>query len=168
MRGQRVLFVGGQGPVSAPAARLLARDNAVFAMARFSNPQTRERLEGVGIHCITHDLLDPFDGVAREFGYVFHSAIPASAVLASRRPWPDSFDVYADATGRLMEYVRGVKGFVFASSISVYDPPGGNTPVPETHPFGIHAISAYSFTKVATEAVVSHLSRSLNVPTTIM
>ena len=35
MQGQKVLFVGGQGPVSAPAARLLAADNQVFAMARF-------------------------------------------------------------------------------------------------------------------------------------
>ena len=31
MQGQKVLFVGGQGPVSAPALRLLAPDNDVFA-----------------------------------------------------------------------------------------------------------------------------------------
>lgn len=29
MRGQRVLFIGGQGPVSAPALRSLAPDNDV-------------------------------------------------------------------------------------------------------------------------------------------
>ena len=39
MQGQKVLFAGGQGPVSAPAARLLAADNQVFAMARFSRPR---------------------------------------------------------------------------------------------------------------------------------
>ena len=45
MQGQKVLFVGGQGPVSAPALRLLAPDNDVFAMARFSKPHLREKLE---------------------------------------------------------------------------------------------------------------------------
>jgi nucleoside-diphosphate-sugar epimerase len=82
--------------------------------------------------------------------------------------WPHSYDSYADATGRLMAHVKGVKGFVFASSISVYDPPGRDTPVPETRPFGIHATADYSFTKVANEAVVSYLSRSLDIPTTIL
>ena len=50
MQGQKVLFAGGQGPVSAPAARLLAPDNQVFAMARFSDPKGREKLGGLRHH----------------------------------------------------------------------------------------------------------------------
>jgi UDP-glucuronate 4-epimerase len=82
--------------------------------------------------------------------------------------WPNSFDAYADATGRLMAHCRPAKGFLFASTISVYDPPGGDTPVPESHPFGFHTTSAYSFTKVANEAVISYLSRRLDIPKTII
>ena len=67
-----------------------------------------------------------------------------------------------------MAHCPSAKGFLFASTISVYDPPGGDTPVPESHPFGIHTTSAYSFTKVANEAVISHLSRRLNIPSTII
>ena len=67
-----------------------------------------------------------------------------------------------------MAHCRPTKGFLFASSISVYDPPGGDTPVPETHPFGIHFERAYAFTKVANEAVISYLSRSLEIPATII
>jgi hypothetical protein len=48
MQGQKVLSVGGQGPVSAPAARLLAPDNQVFAMARFSDPQGRRSWKPMG------------------------------------------------------------------------------------------------------------------------
>ncbi len=48
MQGQKVPFVGGKGPVSAPAARLLALDNQVFATARFSNPEGRHKLEASG------------------------------------------------------------------------------------------------------------------------
>jgi nucleoside-diphosphate-sugar epimerase len=67
-----------------------------------------------------------------------------------------------------MAHLRPAQGFLFASTISVYDPPGGDTPVPESHPYGIHTTSAYSFTKVANEAVISYLSRSLDIPTTII
>ena len=169
-----MLFVGGQGPVSAPALRLLAPANDVFAMARFSKPDVREKLEADGVTCIQHDLFEPLDDLPDDFDYVFHTALPLERDPAgrldvpARGTWPNSFDVYADATGRLMAHCRPTKGFLFASSISVYDPPGGDTPVPETHPFGIHYERAYAFTKVANEAIVSHLSRSLDIPATII
>jgi nucleoside-diphosphate-sugar epimerase len=174
VHGQKVLFVGGQGPVSAPALRLLAPDNDVFVMARFSKPEARETLEAIGVTCIRHDIFEPFDDLPDDFEYVFYTALPlerdASGRLdvPARGTWPRSFDAYADATGRLMAHCRPTKGFLFASTISVYDPPGGDTPVPETHPFGIHLESAYAFTKVANEAVISYLSRSLDIPTTII
>ncbi len=174
MQGHKVLFVGGQGPVSAPALRLLAPDNDVFAMARFSKPDARAALEAQGVTCIQHDLFDSFDDLPDDFDYVFHSALPLTpnadgrVDVSGRDRWPSSFDPYADATGRLMAHCRPAKGFLFASTISVYDPPGGDTPVPESHPFGIHTTSAYSFTKVANEAVVSYVSRSLDIPATII
>ena len=176
MQGQKVLFVGGQGPVSAPALRSLAPANDVFAMARFSNPLAREKLEAIGVTCIRHDMFESFDDLPDDFDYVYHSALPltrsASGMgrtdVPSRGRWPSSFDAYADATGRLMAHCRPAKGFLFASTISVYDPPGGDTPVPETHPFGIHTTSAYAFTKVANEAVISYLSRCLDIPATII
>lgn len=168
MQGQRVLFVGGKGPVSAPAARLLAGGNEVSVMARFTEPGSRDRLEASGITCITHDLFEPLNDLPTEFDYVYYTALPMSAVHDALGPWPNSYDGYADATGRLMAHFPDVKGFLFASSVSVYDPPGGDTPVPETNPFGIHTYAAYAFTKVASEAVVSYLSRSLEIPTTII
>jgi UDP-glucuronate 4-epimerase len=168
VQNQKVLFVGGKGPVSAPAVRLLAPDNEVTVMARFTEPQARERLEAQGIYCIVHDLFDSFEDLPADYDYVYYSALPIGAVRDSLGAWPHSYDGYADATGRLMAHFPSVKGFVFASTMSVYDPPGGNTPVPESHPFGIHTFAPYSFTKVANEAVVSYLSRALNVPTTII
>lgn len=170
MRGQKVLFVGGQGPVSAPAARLLAKDNDVYAMARFTSSEGRQKLEAHGVTCIRHDLFDSFEDLPNDFDYVYDTALPAYTVHESLGPWPHSYDAYADATGRLMSHLAGpgLKGFLFASTVSAYDPPGGDTPVPETHQFGIHTFNAYAFTKVANEAVVSFLSRQLNVPTTII
>jgi UDP-glucuronate 4-epimerase len=174
VHGQRILFVGGQGPVSAPALRRLSPDNDVSVLARFSNPQVRERFEANGVTCIQHDLFEPFDDLPDHFDYVYDTALPLARDAAgrldvpSRDRWPNSFDPYADATGRLMAHLRPAKGFLFASTISAYDPPGGDTPVPESHPYGIHTTPAYSFTKVANEAVVTHVSRSLGIPATII
>jgi len=174
MQGQKVLFVGGQGPVSAPAVRSLAPENDVFVMARFSKPEARQKLEATGVTCLPHDLFDPFDDLPDDFDYVYDTALPLARDGAGRLDvpgrdrWPNSFDPYADSTGRLMAHLRPAKGFLFASTISAYDPPGGDTPVPESHPYGIHTTSAYSFTKVANEAVVSYVSRSLDIPTTII
>ena len=94
--------------------------------------------------------------------------MPMSSVFEPLGRWPDSFDTYADATGRLMAHLPGLKGFLLASTASVYDPPGGATAVPETHSFGIHTSAAYAFTKVANEQIVSYLSRSLATPATII
>lgn len=168
MQGQKVLIVGGQGPVSAPVARLLSADNDVYIMSRFTNPEAKKKLEASGFSCIAQDLLEPFDTLPNDFDYVYYTAIPYYYVYSPRGQWPDSYDKYADATGRLLSHCRSAKGFVFASTISAYDPPGGDTPVPETWRFGIHNRSEYSFTKVANEAVVSYLSRSLDIPVTII
>ena len=157
-----------RAPSAAPTARSLAPDNQVFAMARFSNPEARQKLEACGITCITHDLLEPFDDIPTDFDYVYHTAMPMSSVIEPLGRWPDSYDKYADATGRLMAHLPGVKGFLFASTSSVYNPPGGSTAVAETHSFGIHTSAAYAFTKVANEQIVSYLSRSLNIPATII
>jgi hypothetical protein len=67
MRGQRVPFIGGQGPVSAPALRSLAPGNNVWALAGFSVPANRKRLESLGVTCIRHDILDPVDGLPADF-----------------------------------------------------------------------------------------------------
>ena len=153
---------------------MLLPDNDISVMKRFSKPESRAQLEAIGVSCIRHDIFEPVDDLPDDFDYVFHSALPLTRLpdgrvdVPPRGPWPNSFDPYADATGRLMAHLRPAKGFLFASTISAYDPPGGDTPVPESHPYGIHTTSAYSFTKVANEAVVNFVSRYLDIPATII
>ena len=89
-------------------------------MARFSNPEGRAGLESHGITCITHDLFEPFDDLPTDFDFVYYTALPMSSVFEPSGRWPNSYDAYADATGRLMAHYPGVKGFLFASSVSVY------------------------------------------------
>ena len=113
--------------------------------------------------CLTRLTTCPSD-----FDYVYYTGMPMSSVFEPLGRWPDSYDKYADATGRLMAHVPGAKGFLFSSTSSVYNPPGGATEAAETNSFGIHTLAAYAFTKVANEAIISYLSRRLNVPATII
>src|SRR5207302_1445522 len=89
-----------------------AISDVVFVMARFSNPEVGEKVEAIGVSCIRHDLFEPFADLPDDFDYVFHSALPlARGDVPSMGRWPNSFDAYADATGRLMAHCRPAKGF---------------------------------------------------------
>ena len=48
--------------------------------------------------------------------------------------------------------IAGAKGFLFSSTSSVYNPPGGAPKPQKRDSFGIHTHAAYAFTKVANEA----------------
>ena len=119
-----------------------------------------------------------FDDLPTDFDYVYHTALPMYAVSEPLGMWPESYDKYADATGRLMAHLPAVEGVPFGrrspSTTHRLDRGGkcaqsaGDTPVAENHLYGIHTHDAYAFTKACNEAVVSYLSRSLEIPTTII
>ncbi len=165
LKGEKILVTGGQGPSGLPPARLLAKDNEVYVMARFSNPKVQEKLEAMRIHCLKHDLLDPFDDLPDDFTYVWHSAIPP------RTPptyYPNTFDHAADAAARLAYHCRTAKGFGLVSTASVYTPDGHN-PVKEDRALGHHVAGTYgAFSKVAMEAACTFVSRQFGLPMTIL
>ena len=78
--------------MSAPALRLLAPDNNVSVMARFSKPEARQQLEASGVTCIPHDLFEPFDDLPDDFDYVFHSALPLARNASGRIDVPSRID----------------------------------------------------------------------------
>jgi hypothetical protein len=86
MRGQKVLLTGGQGPVSAAALRSLAPDNDFWALARFSVPASRTRLESLGVTCIAHHILDPVEGGAGALRGELAGWVPAPGRAASPNP----------------------------------------------------------------------------------
>ena len=165
MKGEKVLVTGGQGPSGLPPARVLAKDNEVHVMARFTDPNVRVKLESMGIHCLKHDLLSSFDDIPDDFTYVWHSALP------TRTPptyWPNTFDHGADAAARLAYRCRNAKGFGLVSTASVYEPDGHN-PVKEDRQIGHHVPGTYgAFSKFAMEQAVTFVSRQFGLPVTIL
>ncbi len=162
--GEKILVTGGAGRVAFPIARELAKRNEVWAMARFSNPADAERLKAHAITPIKRDLSESFDGVPEDFTYVWHAG--ALVGEEAERDWRYTFEVNAQATGRLMKHCRRVKGFLHCSTGSQYHYQG-HRPLKESDPPGIHT-HIYSLSKIAAEAVVLYASREWDIPTTMI
>ena len=85
---------------------------------------------------------------------------------AAASDWRATFDVNAQATGRLIAACRGVRGFVLCSSGSTYAYQG-HRPLREDDPPGVH-LGIYSLSKIAAEAVAQFASVEHGVPLTII
>ena len=87
MRNEKVLITGPAGQVAFPIARELAKTNDVWGIARFGKPEDRERVEALGVTCVTLDMgCDSFDVLPDDFTYVLNMAVvhlTSTAILLS-------------------------------------------------------------------------------------
>lgn len=166
LSGEKVLFTGPTGRIGLPTVKALARDNEVWAVARFSEPSTREELTRAGVRCAALDIAEgDFSTLPADFTY----AVNMATVRTDDFDW--DFKVNCEATGLLMQHCRKAKAFLHVSSIAVYQP-NGHQPLKETDPLGdSHRIFArmptYSIAKIGSEVAARTAARMLGLPTTI-
>jgi nucleoside-diphosphate-sugar epimerase len=166
LNGKRILFAGATSSVGEPVAKALARGNEVIAVARFSNPKARRRLEGAGVRCVTFDLGTTAGEVA---DLPEHVDFVANFAVAQTSDWDLAIAANAEGVGLLMERYRSATAYLHCSSTAVYQP-AGPLPRRETDPLGDNhrgIMETYSITKIAAEAVARTMSRALELPTTI-
>ena len=161
--GEKILITGATGKIGFPIARSLAARNEVWGAARFSNPAHRAKLEAAGVRAVQVDVSGgDFSGLPDDFDYVFHAA-----TADGTEGWPYCVETNAQASGQLLHHCRRAKGFVFCSTGSIYQYQGAR-PLREDDPPGVPLRSAYSFSKVAAEAVCTWISRHFGIPLTII
>jgi nucleoside-diphosphate-sugar epimerase len=167
LKGQRILVTGASGLIGSAVTEYLAADNEVFALARFGDPAAFARAQRVGATPIVADITDlTADRIPGDLGYVIHAG--AATAATSEQSRIATFETNVQATGRLMQLVRGVRGFVYCSSGSVYAYQG-QRPLREDDPFGLHnGIETYSASKIAAETLVEFISRDQQIPATII
>lgn len=164
MRDKKILVTGPAGHLTIPIVRRLAPDNDVWGLARFSNPEQRTMLEGLGVTCVRKDLaVDSLDDLPTDFDMVFHAG--AMVAMDSERDMAYTFAVNVQGTGKLLEHCRGVSTFVFCSTGGVYA--RQEHPVRETDDYGA-PIPAYSLSKIAAEQLVTYLATKHEIPTIIL
>ncbi|MCY1195528.1 dTDP-4-oxo-6-deoxy-D-allose reductase [compost metagenome] len=157
---QRILVTGATGFVGRSVVQRLASEHDVLALSRREVPEFAR----LGVQCVRADLgahvdlasVLPADGVDR----IIHLAqsdgyrdFPGAAM--------DMFQVNVASTAALLDYAAktGVKGFVLASTGSVYEPYAK----PMDEALAQSPDSHYARTKLAAELLALSYSKFLNV-----
>jgi UDP-glucuronate 4-epimerase len=166
--GARILVTGPTGMVAKPVCRAFAKENEVYAAARFSDPVAREDLESAGVTCVPLDLTTgDLSNLPDAIDYVCDFA-----VVKSNR-WDIDLQANVGGLGLLMEWAAkaGAQAFFHCSSGACYAV-NPHSPLTEDAPLGDnHAVftfmSTYSISKIAAEAMAQYAAKRFNLPTTI-
>ena len=166
LEGQKVLITGPAGQIAFPLASRLAQDNEVWGIARFSEADSRERVEAAGITTRRVDLADPdWADLPEDFDYLLHLA----AVIVPGDDFDSSMKINAQGTGHVMSRFRNARACLVMSSCAVYASPAqGDHPVEETDALGgSHQPYAptYCVSKIAQEAVTRFACQEYQLPT---
>ena len=163
MKGKRVMVTGASGLVAFPVAAELAKDNEVFAVARWSDPVQQRLMEESGARVVKFDLAEKdLSPLPREVDVVINYAVlpPNFGNMA--------YDVNTGATGRLARRYRDAEAFVHGSTGSLYEYQG-ERPLSEDDPYGLHSAGEnYAASKIGAEYLIRHLSEDYELPVTII
>src|ERR1700693_1740563 len=171
LSGEKILITGATGQVANPVARALARDNEVWAVARFGKADARNDLEDSGVRCAVVDLAaGDYSAVPGDVTYGLHFA------RAGEGEWGADLDTNVGGLASLMEFCQNAKAFLHCSSTAVYQPNGSTPRFKEGDPLGdnhrvyeafMADMQTYSITKIAAEGVARWGARRFGLPTTI-
>jgi nucleoside-diphosphate-sugar epimerase len=162
LSGRRVLVTGASGVVAFPVAVELAESNEVYAVARFSDPEQRRRLEAAGARTIAFDMAEhDLSPLPKSVDVVVnYGVLPPSH--------KDAYEVNAGAAGRLASRYRDCEAFVHGSTGSLYQYQG-ERPLREDDAYGLHSSTEnYAASKIAAEFLLKHLSVEYRMPTVIV
>lgn len=164
MDGMSLLVTGATGQVALPLVCSLAKSNEVWAAARFSSAEARERLEAAGARCVPLDLAgDDLDALPDRVDHVLNFAVSRS------NDFDADLRTNAEALGLLMQRYQDAHSVLHCSSTAVYQPKGRD-PHKETDPLGDNhrvMFPTYSIVKIAAEAVARTCARLYQLPTVI-
>ncbi|MCK9541749.1 MAG: NAD(P)-dependent oxidoreductase [Novosphingobium sp.] len=168
LKGKRIAITGLTGQIGGAVVNLLAPDNEIIGLARYSREGSREEAEKLGVQAVRCDYTTgDFEGVPDDVDYVIHIAADV---------YPADFDtgVHQNAVGAglLFNHFRKAKAWIYVSTTGVYwdhpdpwhryketDRLGGSTRITSRFPYGP--------TKFAGEAVARTMSEIHRVPVTI-
>ncbi len=168
LKDKRILVTGPAGQIAFPLVADLARDNEVWGIARFGDPDTRAKVDATG--CITRvvDLGEPdWQDLPDRFDHVLHLAI----FQALEPDYDYAMRVNAEGTALLMHRFANSESMLIVSTVAVYDNnPDGAHRYKETDLLGDNRAPyspTYGISKIAQEGVARGLTRALKLPTTI-
>lgn len=166
LSGEKVLITGPAGRIAHGIAKMLAPDNEVWGIARFSDSAARDEVEALGVTTRTVDLGDAdFGDLPTDFTYLLHIAADFG------EDYERGLRVNAEGTGLLLSHCRNAKAALVMSTVTVYKPhPDPWHAFREDDPIGDAGLPSpqpYSIVKIAEEAVARYCAREFDLPITI-
>ncbi len=163
MSGKRVLVTGASGLVALPVAVELAKNNEVFALARYSDPEQKRKIKESGAHAISFDLSEEdLSSLPKSVDVVINYAVLPPKFKNK------AYDVNTGGTGRLARRYRDAEAFVHGSTGSLYEYQG-ERPLREDDPYGLHSGGEnYAASKIGAEYLLKHLSEDYGLPVTLV
>ncbi|MGW0663296.1 NAD-dependent epimerase/dehydratase family protein [Streptodolium elevatio] len=168
LSGEKILITGPAGQIAFPLTEYLAKDNEVWGIARFSNPDDRAKVDALGVTTRAVDLgAADYSELPQDFTYVLHLA----TFQAPGLDYDEALRVNAEGTGLLLQHCRKAKAALVMSTASVLRPHEDPMHVyAETAPLGdanvVHS-PTYSVSKTGEEAVARFCARAFELPVTI-
>ncbi len=166
LEGEKILITGPAGRIAFGIAKMLASDNEVWGIARFSDPAARAEVEALHVTTRAIDLGDPYFGdLPEDFTYLLHIAADFG------EDYERGLQVNAEGTGLLLSHCRSAKAALVMSTLTVYKPhPDPFHAFREDDPIGDQLLpnpQPYSIVKIAEEAVARYCAREFGLPVTI-
>lgn len=164
LTGKRILITGATGFVAEPVVAALAKENEVFAGARYKKPEDRSKIEAVGAKPVTLDLADKdWSELPDQVDYVLNLAVAKSG------KWHIDLPVNAESVGRLMMKYKDCSAFLHMSSTAVYEYNGAEPHAEDSSLGDNHRnlFETYSISKIAAETVAGFVAREFDIPLTV-
>lgn len=158
----RILLTGATGRVAGVIARELVGQHDVVAVARFSDPEARTRLETYGVECVAADMAGDLSTVPDDAEILMNFGVSFSS------RWDTALAVNAEALGHLVDGQPRLERILHCSTMGVYAL--SNSVHDEDDRLGDSnalMMPTYSISKIAGESMARYLAKSRNIPTTI-
>ena len=180
--GKRILVTGASGRVGTPMCeRLVADQNEVWGICRFSRAGTRERLDEMGVNTRVVQLHNPdFSQLPEDFDHIIHLGAAVVELtdkgqmeLTCGPGFDAANDINGIGTGQLMSHFRNAKSMLLASTTGVYKASESNeehlNPTKEDAVLGLSIPEApnYSVSKQGQEVITRFCAQEFGLPATI-
>jgi len=165
LQGKKTLITGVTGLIGRGLAHVLAKENEVHGVARFSDPAIRAELEQRGVRLIGKDLGEEAIGdLDRDYDVVFNQAVVWGSRTKAEQDKAFRVNVYL--VGDLMRHFSGTKArLVLGSTGGVYEK-GDFLQSEDDTQLGHNG--TYVFSKVAMDVFAIWAAEVYQVPTIIL
>ena len=182
LTGKRILVTGASGRVGTPMCkRLVADDNEVWGICRYTRPGTRERLDRYGVNTRVVQLFNPdFSQLPSHFDHIIHLGAAVLDLddegvmcLTTGQSFDRANEVNGIGTGQLMSHFRNAESMLMTSTTGVYKFSETEeehlTLVKEEDLQGLAVPPApqYSISKQGQEVITRFCAQEFGLPTTI-